>query len=137
MPSNPIINFFRDLSRRNTSYGVYNNSGIHVSGQAAQITLVYPQVGSAQPQTKERKLCPHPVASFTGRKEILDKMHRYFRSESDFQRVFVLHGLGGSGKSQIAFKFVQEFTGYDSTLNETMTSDNLFFQFQFLRHLLC
>ena len=59
---------------------------------------------------RERKICPLPVASFTGRKKILDKMRRYFTSDCDFQRVFVLHGLGGSGKSQLAFKFVREST---------------------------
>jgi len=56
----------------------------------------------------ECKLCPLPVASFTGRKAILDKLHRYFDSDGGMQRVFVLYGLGGSGKSQLAFKFLQE-----------------------------
>lgn len=28
--------------------------------------------------------------------------------DDDKQRVFVLHGLGGSGKSQLAYKFVEE-----------------------------
>ncbi|KAF8961360.1 acyl transferase/acyl hydrolase/lysophospholipase [Flammula alnicola] len=57
---------------------------------------------------KEHKLCPLPVRSFTGRKDILDKMRRYFDSDGKFQSVFVLYGLGGSGKSQLAFKFLQE-----------------------------
>jgi len=59
----------------------------------------------------ERKLCPPPVASFIGRKDILDKMRSYFDTESASQRVFVLHGLGGAGKSQLAFKFVEESKG--------------------------
>ena len=73
------------------------------------MTLVSPQppVESIQ-HLKERKLCPRPVASFTGRNEILDKMRRYFESDGKLQRVFVLYGLGGSGKSQIAFKFLQD-----------------------------
>jgi len=50
------------------------------------------------------------VASFTGRKDILDKMRGYFDSDvgSTFQRIFVLYGLGGAGKSQLAFKFIEE-----------------------------
>jgi len=56
----------------------------------------------------ERKLCPPPVASFLGRKDILDKMRIYFDSERTHQRIFVLHGLGGAGKSQLAFKFIEE-----------------------------
>jgi len=35
-------------------------------------------------------------------------MHAYFSSDVGKRHVFVLHGLGGTGKSQIAFKFVEE-----------------------------
>jgi len=35
-------------------------------------------------------------------------MHAYFSSDIGKRHVFVLHGLGGAGKSQIAFKFVDE-----------------------------
>jgi predicted alpha/beta-fold hydrolase len=54
------------------------------------------------------KICPLPVKFFTGRKDIFDKMHQYFDTSSDTQHVFVLHGLGGSGKSQLAFKFLDD-----------------------------
>jgi len=57
---------------------------------------------------KERKLCPHPVASFIGRLDILDKMQGYYDSNTKSCHVFVLHGLGGSGKSQLAFKFLYD-----------------------------
>jgi len=60
---------------------------------------------------RERRLCPPPVAPFIGRKNILDKMCKYFDSESTCQRIFVLHGLGGAGKSQLAFKFIEESKG--------------------------
>jgi hypothetical protein len=53
----------------------------------------------------------------------------YFRLDHDFQCVFVLHGLGGSGKSQLAFKFMWESTWYGSTIYEIMTGDNLYFSF--------
>jgi NB-ARC domain len=81
-----------------------------------------PPVESVQ-HIKERKLCPLPLASFTGRRKILDKMHGYFNSDGEFQHVFVLYGLGGSGKSQLAFKFLQESQAnerYDS-MNEITT----------------
>jgi len=35
-------------------------------------------------------------------------MHAYFSDNLGKRHVFVLHGLGGAGKSQIAFKFVEE-----------------------------
>jgi len=88
-------------------------------------------------RVKERKLCPLPVASFTGRKEILDRMHRYFNSDGELQCVFVLYGLGGSGKSQIAFKFLQESQNnnwYGVSMNEDR--DHLLILFQLLRYLL-
>jgi hypothetical protein len=73
---------------------------------------------------KERKLCPLPVPTFTGRQDILEKMCRYFDSDSEFQRVFVLYGLGGSGKSQIAFKFLQK--SQDNKRYELYEYDNDF-----------
>jgi len=59
----------------------------------------------------ERKLCPAPVTLFIGRKGILDKMRSYFDADCASQRIFVLHGLGGAGKSQLAFKFIEESKG--------------------------
>ena len=56
----------------------------------------------------KHKICPLPVKSFMGQKEILDKMCKYFDSGEKGQHVFVLHGLGGSGKSQLAFKFLED-----------------------------
>jgi hypothetical protein len=126
-----------DHSHHETSIGNYTNRGQHASQggvinniiftstihkvcwfpgtQYERISLLNlvapvsptPRVESIQ-HAKVRKLCPLPVASFTGRNEILEKMKKYFDSDVEFQRVFVLHGLGGSGKSQIAFKFLQE-----------------------------
>jgi len=45
-----------------------------------------------------------------GRNDILDKMRKYFDSDVNgaCQRIFVLYGLGGAGKSQLAFKFIEE-----------------------------
>ncbi|KAJ7937769.1 acyl transferase/acyl hydrolase/lysophospholipase [Mycena leptocephala] len=58
---------------------------------------------------EDRKRCPPPVLSFTGRNDILQKMHSYFdRGRGSAQHIFVLHGLGGSGKSQLAFKFLHD-----------------------------
>jgi len=59
-------------------------------------------------QLKMHKICPLPVKSFIGRKEILNKMCHYFDTDHKGQHAFVLHGLGGSGKSQLAFKFLED-----------------------------
>ena len=55
---------------------------------------------------KNLKWCPPPTFVFTGRQDILTTMREYFFNDLGKQRVFVLYGLGGGGKSQIAFKFV-------------------------------
>ncbi len=70
---------------------------------------------------KHHKLCPLPVVSFIGRQEVLDKMEQYFDLSTQFQHVFVLHGLGGSGKSQIAFQFIQKYkTTWYSAFNKVL-----------------
>jgi adenylylsulfate kinase-like enzyme len=35
-------------------------------------------------------------------------MHAYFSKDLGKRHVFVLYGLGGAGKSQIALKFIEE-----------------------------
>ncbi|EKM82275.1 hypothetical protein AGABI1DRAFT_124759 [Agaricus bisporus var. burnettii JB137-S8] len=81
------------------------------------------------PQAGEHKHCPPPVEFFKGREEILDKMRKYFELGGDSRRVFVLHGLGGSGKTQIALKFVKESTRFsnvfyiDATNEQTLRTD--------------
>jgi len=78
------------------------------SGKCLIVAPVSPRPPESTQDIPERKLCPPPVTSFIGRKDILDKMRRYFDSESASQHIFVLHGLGGAGKSQLAFKFIEE-----------------------------
>ncbi|KAJ7244001.1 hypothetical protein C8J57DRAFT_1725803 [Mycena rebaudengoi] len=53
-------------------------------------------------------VCPPPSRIFQGRKDILDKMHHYFGQDIGSRHVSLLHGLGGSGKTQIALKFLHE-----------------------------
>ncbi|KAJ7289900.1 P-loop containing nucleoside triphosphate hydrolase protein [Mycena rebaudengoi] len=52
--------------------------------------------------------CPPPSRIFQGRRNILDKMHQFFTSEMGNQLIYVLYGLGGAGKTQIALKFIKE-----------------------------
>ncbi|KAJ7291653.1 P-loop containing nucleoside triphosphate hydrolase protein [Mycena rebaudengoi] len=81
---------------------------------------------------KDPKLCPLPVSSFTGQKDILQKMHQHFDSNQGSRHIFVLHGLGGSGKSQLAFKFLQDSQAHhrfseifyiDATNEQTIETD--------------
>ncbi|KAJ7773906.1 hypothetical protein B0H16DRAFT_1362830 [Mycena metata] len=59
--------------------------------------------------------CPSPSRIFHGRDGILNKMHKYFSQDLGKQHVYVLYGLGGAGKTQIALKFIQESTRFSNT----------------------
>jgi hypothetical protein len=65
---------------------------------------------SATPQISWHSLrnCPPPSPTFTGRRDILAKMHAYFSSDIGKRHIFVLYGLGGVGKSEISRKFIEE-----------------------------
>jgi len=57
------------------------------------------------------KACPPPTNIFTGRADILTQMKECFcntLTSVGKRRIFVLYGLGGAGKSQCAYKFVEE-----------------------------
>ncbi|KAF7328577.1 FabD/lysophospholipase-like protein [Mycena venus] len=51
--------------------------------------------------------CPPPSRIFHGRQNILDKMHKYFSQNQMQQCIFLLYGVGGAGKTQIARMFIQ------------------------------
>ncbi|KAJ7433800.1 P-loop containing nucleoside triphosphate hydrolase protein [Mycena latifolia] len=52
--------------------------------------------------------CPLPTRIFRGRKTIIDKMYHYFTRNRRTLSIFLLQGLGGVGKTQIALKFIQD-----------------------------
>jgi Holliday junction resolvasome RuvABC ATP-dependent DNA helicase subunit len=52
--------------------------------------------------------CPASSRTFHGQRIILEKMHQYFTQGSSNQHIFLLHGLGGAGKTQIGLKFIEE-----------------------------
>ncbi|KAJ6520964.1 FabD lysophospholipase-like protein [Mycena vulgaris] len=54
------------------------------------------------------KICPPPTFRFLGREDVLKRMREHFNTDVGRHHVFLLHGLGGVGKSQIAFKFVEQ-----------------------------
>ncbi|KAJ6463168.1 hypothetical protein DFH09DRAFT_1295881 [Mycena vulgaris] len=71
---------------------------------------------ASTPATQTVTRCPPPSRIFHGRQKILDKMHHFFKQVSDKQHIFLLHGLGGAGKTQIALKFIEEFSSHFSDI---------------------
>lgn len=57
---------------------------------------------------------PNSSSRFTGRGDILAKLSNYFIPHPDFRRqrrrIFVLHGMGGIGKTQICLKFSEDMS---------------------------
>ncbi|KAJ7817916.1 P-loop containing nucleoside triphosphate hydrolase protein [Mycena olivaceomarginata] len=58
--------------------------------------------------TEKTNDCPRPSRIFCGRQEILGKMYQYFTKDLGKQHIYVLYGLGGAGKTQIALKFIDK-----------------------------
>ncbi|KAJ7458450.1 P-loop containing nucleoside triphosphate hydrolase protein [Mycena latifolia] len=80
---------------------------IHMKVDKALSTAALPnQLAPQIPQTITK--CPPPSRIFHGRQQILDEMHKLFKQDLNQQHIFLLHGLGGAGKTQIALKFIQE-----------------------------
>ncbi|GLB45914.1 hypothetical protein LshimejAT787_3800030 [Lyophyllum shimeji] len=78
------------------------------------------------------KRCPPPTRYFKGRQKILAEMAAYFFNGIENQHVCVLHGLGGVGKTQIAYQFVErcakerrfsEVFLVDASTVDTITTD--------------
>ncbi|KAF7340683.1 FabD/lysophospholipase-like protein [Mycena sanguinolenta] len=60
--------------------------------------------------------CPPPSQIFYGRQTILESMHQFFVQHTGKQKRYVLYGLGGAGKTQIALKFIEEWTHFTDQL---------------------
>ncbi|KAJ7654230.1 P-loop containing nucleoside triphosphate hydrolase protein [Mycena rosella] len=70
--------------------------------------------------------CPPASKIFHGREIILARMHKYYAEDMRNQRIFLLHGLGGAGKTQIALKFIEESTQFSNVfLIDASTPDTI------------
>ncbi|KAA6408133.1 MAG: hypothetical protein FRX48_07874 [Lasallia pustulata] len=57
------------------------------------------------------KARPRPSPKFTGRKMYLDRLESFFFTKTSprhANRIFLLHGMGGAGKTQICLKFAED-----------------------------
>ncbi|KAJ6506439.1 hypothetical protein DFH09DRAFT_1289102 [Mycena vulgaris] len=82
---------------------------------------------SAAPLTQTTTKCSPPSRIFHGRQNILDKMHKFFEQDLNKQHIYLLHGLGGAGKTQIGLKFIEELSARfsDIFLIDTSTTETI------------
>jgi len=50
----------------------------------------------------------HSSMMFTGRSAYLQRLKDHFANGMEKRKSFLLHGLGGIGKTQICLKFIEE-----------------------------
>ncbi|KAF8179769.1 hypothetical protein K438DRAFT_1842740 [Mycena galopus ATCC 62051] len=60
--------------------------------------------------------CPPPSKNFQGRQAILNEIHQFFAENTGVEHIYVLYGLGGAGKTQIALKVIADSTGFTDRL---------------------
>ncbi|KAJ6503146.1 hypothetical protein DFH09DRAFT_1289496 [Mycena vulgaris] len=82
---------------------------------------------STAPAIQTITKCPPPSRIFHGRQNILDKMHQFFEQDLGKQHIYLLHGLGGAGKTQIGLKFIEELSAHfsDIFLIDTSTTETI------------
>ncbi|KAF8182447.1 hypothetical protein K438DRAFT_1724930 [Mycena galopus ATCC 62051] len=91
---------------------------VYITAQNLHTTLASEQAfqfGNIRP-SQILNHCPPPSRIFQGRRNILDKMHHFFTSNMEIQHIYVLHGLGGAGKTQVALKFINESSSHFSDI---------------------
>ncbi|KAJ6484611.1 P-loop containing nucleoside triphosphate hydrolase protein [Mycena sanguinolenta] len=70
--------------------------------------------------------CPPASRIFHRRQTILDTMHQFFAQDTQKQKIYVLYGLGGAGKTQIALKFIEDSTCFnDQLFLDASTTDTI------------
>ncbi|KAF7371427.1 FabD/lysophospholipase-like protein [Mycena sanguinolenta] len=95
--------------------GVYGGDGglgegptLYQKIKAKYITMNMVQSPTVVEGSRVVNSCPPASRIFHGRRTILDAMHQFFTQDTKKQKVYVLYGLGGAGKTQIALKFIEE-----------------------------
>ncbi|CUS15458.1 unnamed protein product, partial [Tuber aestivum] len=107
-------NFSGNLGDHNVSGSNYNNNNIN-TGNLSSVTnigTIYQRcvfTAGGKEASRPHRIIPYCRNSkFTGRKDLIELVKRYSKG-SGHSRI-ALHGLGGSGKTQIALEFVYQRT---------------------------
>lgn len=89
-----------------------NTRSSHAAQPTVEYTFLSTVLENSPPSMPCHKLRPHqPSPLFVGRREVIDKIKQaLYPGIIPQQRSFLLHGLGGMGKTQTALQFIFEST---------------------------
>jgi len=89
---------------------IFNDAGRDINIYQIANPTDIPKLVADKDSTITYKLMPCGNPLFTGRSGYLKKLRQYFapRDDSRPRRLFLLHGMGGVGKTQISLKFVED-----------------------------
>ncbi|KAJ6484623.1 hypothetical protein C8R45DRAFT_1075104 [Mycena sanguinolenta] len=110
--------------------GVHGGGGGSGEGPTLQMNAEYMTVIMQNPEvvqgSRVMNHCPPASRNFHGRRTILDAMHQFFVQDTRKQKIYVLYGLGGAGKTQIALRFIEESTCFtDQLLLDASTTETI------------
>ncbi|KAF8595353.1 FabD/lysophospholipase-like protein [Ceratobasidium sp. AG-I] len=101
-----------------------------IAAGAGSVNIIGGNVQILRQPNQRVPRCPPPSRVFTGREDILEQMSNYFSGSTPLKRhLFVLAGLGGAGKTQLAVNFAHlhhdefwETYFIDATSRETISA---------------
>ncbi|KAF8179804.1 hypothetical protein K438DRAFT_1725767 [Mycena galopus ATCC 62051] len=93
--------------------GTGEGARVHITAQ--NVTNVHPRPAVVQ-ASQVLNHCPPPSKNFQRRQAILSEMHQFFAQVTGAEHIFVLYGLGGAGKTQIALKVIADSTQFTDRL---------------------
>ncbi|KAJ6483209.1 P-loop containing nucleoside triphosphate hydrolase protein [Mycena sanguinolenta] len=88
--------------------GIHGGSGGTGEGPTVHLYQYHPSAAGMQASQVFLNHCPPPSGIFQGRQTILEAMYQFYAQDTRKQKIYVLYGLGGAGKTQIALKFIQD-----------------------------
>ncbi|KAF8179801.1 hypothetical protein K438DRAFT_1938399 [Mycena galopus ATCC 62051] len=93
--------------------GTGDGPRVHIT--AHNVTNIHPSPAVVQ-ASQVLNHCPPPSKNFQGRQVILNEMHLFFAENTGMEHIYVLYGLGGAGKTQIALKVIADSTRFTDRL---------------------
>ncbi|KAJ7312647.1 hypothetical protein DFH08DRAFT_822090 [Mycena albidolilacea] len=84
---------------------------LNITAQQLNLSTLASEQASQQDKIRAAQIgikCPLPSRKFQGRQHILNKMHDFFTANPATQKIYLLHELGGAGKTQIALPFIKD-----------------------------